>query len=420
MRFTLFFFALVLFVCVAKAQWDEDPDDDPDDEPWRPTPTRRPTPTPKPTPQPTPTQGPPEPPTPTTSDIEDPPPPVFTGVDTFANATVYQPDDSSHHLTSPRTENLPNNTVLAVWNDPAQTKDTLSVYRSNNNGFSWYAHGTAMSKVSGRKLLEPHLLFVEGSFSGDTNMTLLAVNAVDAKSTNIELYASSDKGVTFDFVQRVAEGGAVGAKAVGEPHLLFHDKRLTVYYSDQRDSQHAQKISQQSTADIWDTWGSAIDVAVSNTVSDLEGMASVAKLPNNQYIVAYEASQGTSDSNGAVNFKLSSAPENAGTESVRTITATSGAKPQGAPSVAWSSVGGTNGTIILSDSTTGSLFINRALGQGPWSVIATPAGRAYAREVRAAADKRAIRITGGSEGKGMSADVTVTYMDFEKALSLAR
>jgi hypothetical protein len=46
------------------------------------------------------------------------------------------------------------------------------------------------------------------------------VNAVDAKSTNIELYASTDLGVTFDFVHRVAEGGRVGSKAVGEPHLL--------------------------------------------------------------------------------------------------------------------------------------------------------------------------------------------------------
>lgn len=52
-------------------------------------------------------------------------------------------------------------------------------------------------------------------------MTLLAVNAVDAKSTNIELYASTDKGVTFKFVHRIAEGGAVDSKAVGEPHLLF-------------------------------------------------------------------------------------------------------------------------------------------------------------------------------------------------------
>jgi hypothetical protein len=51
-----------------------------------------------------------------------------------------------------------------------------------------------------------------------------------------------------------------------------------VYYSDRRDSAHVQKISQQSTADIYGTWDTAIDVAVSSTVSDEQGMVSVAKV----------------------------------------------------------------------------------------------------------------------------------------------
>jgi hypothetical protein len=95
----------------------------------------------------------------------------------------------------------------------------LQVYQSTNNGFSWYAHGTAKPDVAGRRLLEPHILFAP-ALGDNTNITLLAVNAVDAKSTNIEVYVSSDMGVTFDFVHRVAEGGPMGAKAVGEPHLV--------------------------------------------------------------------------------------------------------------------------------------------------------------------------------------------------------
>jgi hypothetical protein len=225
MRSAISLLALFLFLCIVNAQWGPDDPDDPDDDgppwpndpdddpPWRPTPTRRPTPTQRPTPSPVPSSQPEEP--------EDPPEPIFTGVDAFSNATVYQPDDSSHHLTSPRTENLPNNTILSVWSDTAQSKGTLQVYRSTNNGFSWYPYGTSKSTVAGRKLLEPHLLFINGSWGGDANLTLLAVNAVDTKSTNIELYASYDQGVTFEFVHRVAEGGAVGAKAVGEPHLLL-------------------------------------------------------------------------------------------------------------------------------------------------------------------------------------------------------
>ena len=39
--------------------------------------------------------------------------------------------------------------------------------------------------------------------------------------------------------------------------------------------------------------------------------------------------------------------------------------------------------------------------------------------VLAANDKRALRITGGSEGKSVSADILVTLMDLEKALVAA-
>jgi hypothetical protein len=224
MRLPILFLGLALFFCATKAQGNPDdpddpdgndpgwPDDPPDDDPppWRPTPTRRPTPSFGPSISSTPSP---------TDDPDDPPAPIFTGVDTFDNATIYQPDDSTHHLTSPRTENLPNNTILAVWNDSSQTQNILQVYQSTNNGFSWYAHGTARSDVDGRRLLEPHILYAP-ALGDDTNITLLAVNAVDTRSTNIELYVSNDMGASFDFVHRVAEGGPMGAKAVGEPYLV--------------------------------------------------------------------------------------------------------------------------------------------------------------------------------------------------------
>jgi hypothetical protein len=86
-----------------------------------------------------------------------------------------------------------------------------------------------------------------------------------------------------------------------------------------------------------------------------------------------------------VQYKIttSPAPEYARTELTREITTASGVKPQGAPFVTWSSIGGANGTIILSDSTSSSLFINQASGEGLWKVIPTVAGRAYGREIRA-------------------------------------
>lgn len=145
-------------------------------------------------------------------------------IDTFANVTVYQPDDVYAQVTYARTENMPNNTILSVWTD-VKANNTISIYQSKDNGFSWYAFGTVTSDVAGRRRVQPHLLYVNetfGEYEGGT--VLLAVNAVDDRSTNIELYASGDSGETFEFVSRIISGGAPnttnGATPVWEPFLL--------------------------------------------------------------------------------------------------------------------------------------------------------------------------------------------------------
>jgi hypothetical protein len=60
--------------------------------------------------------------------------------------------------------------------------------------------------------------------------------------------------------------------------IIGSDNRLTVFYSDQRDSKSSKKISQQSATQLNDSWGTAFDVAASSTLSDQQGMASVAKV----------------------------------------------------------------------------------------------------------------------------------------------
>lgn len=76
-----------------------------------------------------------------------------------------------------------------------------------------------------------------------------------------------------------------------------------------------------------------------------------------------------------------------------------------------------NGTIVISDSKSKDLYVNQALGEGPWKVLSTNAGRAYGREVHAVPDKRALRIVGGSEGVDVSADVMVSYINLETGLA---
>jgi hypothetical protein len=108
------------------------------------------------------------------------------------------------------------------------------------------------------------------------------------------------------------------------------------------------------------------------------------QLPNKQYIVLFELVQASNtSSSSSVNFKIVTSPETAGTAGMRSITTASGLKPQGAPFVTWTSLGGANGTIVVSDSTTNALFVNQALGEGLWRVVSTTAARAYGREVHA-------------------------------------
>lgn len=161
-----------------------------------------------------------------TTDTPDPPTPTPTGIDVFANVTLYQPDDPSTPLTAPRTQSLPNATVLAAWTD-ASSNGSLAIYRSTNSGFSWYAFGTA-THDAGKQLLQPHLLWVNGSAGdagdadADAGTVLLAVTAVDALGTAIEVYSSGDAGESWELVGEVASGGQVGnaSAAVGDPFLV--------------------------------------------------------------------------------------------------------------------------------------------------------------------------------------------------------
>lgn len=59
-----------------------------------------------------------------------------------------------------------------------------------------------------------------------------------------------------------------------------------------------------------------------------------------------------------------------------------GVQPNASPYVVWSSVGGANGTIIVSDADHGSVFTNRAGGQpDQWEIHATPQPAAYSRSL---------------------------------------
>jgi hypothetical protein len=314
---------------------------------------------------------------------------AHAAIDTFTNVTVYDPGTNAQ-LINPRTAAV-NNTILAVWDDPESPNGQLDVYRSTDDGYSWRRFSNVTSNQAGRRLIQPHMLYLNSEIGQDyAGTVIMAVNAIDAESTNIEIYTSWDSGETWEFEYRVATGGrpdpTSGDTPVWEPFLLQHGNLVTVFYSDQRDSQHSQKISQQTTRQYMDEWGSAIDVASFPDWYDRAGMSSVAALPNGQFIIVFEHGKLNSKDvyEYPIYYKISSSAENFASEPARQLLVSNGnsTQPHEGPFVTWSPLGGNNGTIVVSDSTSNAVYVNQALGQGAWKALDTPVGRAYSREVR--------------------------------------
>jgi hypothetical protein len=169
----------------------------------------------------------------------------------------------------------------------------------------------------------------------------------------------------------------------------------------------------------------------------LNTLADCTQLPNNQYILTYtqsllDATKGTYTD--PVYYKIASSPENFGAALTQQIRTNTGSTPQGASFVTCSSMGGANGTVVLSDSRTSSLFINENHGDGAWTEIPSTAGRAVGREVRvrkcisrinrfsrlglhalANNDATKLRIVSGSQlGQQQSSQVLLTVMSLAK------
>ncbi|KAJ3815192.1 hypothetical protein F5876DRAFT_72215 [Lentinula aff. lateritia] len=101
---------------------------------------------------------------------------------------------------------------------------------------------------------------------------ICAGNSIPAHSsaTQIDLYASTDKGLSWTFVSHIASGGVAepvnGDTPVWEAFLMLCQDEMIVYYSD-------QPAGNNVSYDVFD---------------DRLGMATVALLPNSSYIMTYE------------------------------------------------------------------------------------------------------------------------------------
>lgn len=260
------------------------------------------------------------------------------------------------------------------------------VFRSDDDGRTWHQQSNVPDTGEAAGVwLQPFLYELPRAFAGlPKGAVLCAGNSLgDFSSTSIELYASTDRGLTWQFLSTVAEGGPPvpenGHTPVWEPFLLLHRDRLICYYSDQRDPKYGQKLAHQTSTDLRQ-WGPVVNDSVGTDYSQRPGMTTVAQVHHSLWIMTHEAGGNSGDNFYAVHYKMARDPESFGPAAEHVLHDQNGYVPSAAPTVSWSDSGGPMGTIVVTANSDQDLFINRALGDpDKWTRLSSAMPGGYSR-----------------------------------------
>jgi hypothetical protein len=318
-----------------------------------------------------------------------------------------------------------NGTMLATFEQYSSGTPVFPVYRSTDNGNSWTKISEVADTQNGWGLRwQPELFELPAAVGGFPAGTILASGAsvpVDRSGIKIDVYASTDRGLTWSFVSNIATGGTAwdtnGNTPVWEPFFLVSGGKLIVYYSDQRDPDHGQKLVHQVSTDVRN-WGPVVDDVAMPTYSQRPGMATVAKLPNGKFIMTYEYG-GSPAGNFAVYYKISSDPEAFDSVTGIPLRTTDGVVPLGTPYVTWLPTGGPNGTLAVSANSTGDLFLNTENGAAnTWTRINPNVAAGYSRSMLPLADGHSLLVlSGGRTGSNLRNPVTYSTIDLGGGIS---
>lgn len=194
---------------------------------------------------------------------------------------------------------------------------------------------------------------------------------------------------------------------------MMYEGKLVYYYSDQRQNDtHGQLLDHQVSSDLL-TWDAPVDDVVDPSPNGRPGMTTIAKLPNDKYILTYEWVNPPSGSGQPVHFRLASNPLEFNSAPNFALVSQDGTIPNGSPYVVWTPAGGVNGTIVVSSGSRSEVFINRGLADPgtPWIKVSTPSPIQYTRSLLVMADPRYILIVGGGRLSGANNTVTAVSVD---------
>jgi hypothetical protein len=261
------------------------------------------------------------------------------------------------------------------------------IFRSTDDGHTWHHLSNVPSTGDASGVwLQPSLYELPRAFAGLPKGTLLfAGNDLgDFTSTAIELYASRDDGLTWVHLSTVAQGGPPnpnnGGTPVWEPFLLLHNNRLVVYYSDQRDPKHGQKLAHQTTTDLR-TWGPVVNDVADADYDLRPGMTTLAQINPHLWILTYENGNDKTGNPYAVHYRLARDPELFDSAPDFVLHDQDGYIPSAAPTVSWSDSGGPAGTIVVTANSDQDFFVNRHLGDPRrWTRISSPIPGGYSRQ----------------------------------------
>ncbi|KAF6817790.1 hypothetical protein CPLU01_06886 [Colletotrichum plurivorum] len=319
-----------------------------------------------------------------------------SALETFERNLIFQPPENytDPRVLYPRTVQLEDGRLLGTWENysPEPPLVWFPIYESLDGGLTWEEVGQVHDQANNWGLrYQPFLYELREDFAGyPAGTVLLAGNSIptDLSETKIDLYASPDKGRTWEFLSNVASGGKAvpinEETPIWEPFILIYEDDLILYYADQRSPDHGQEISHQTTKDLKNWSDVVIDVSYPR-YTDRPGMPFVTQLGNGDYMYTFEWGGAPIIEPYAfpIYYRIAKDPRTFADKPDMYINSTNGGVfPINSPNVVWSPVGGCNGTIVVS-SNSAPLFVNRRGGDpAAWVAYDSPEAGAYTRNLR--------------------------------------